>query len=138
VVVGYDRSGQIKARLRTPFEAASLDQGAVSARRARELELARNAATKALVNAKYAVLPQRNPYYSGIAVAPNGDLWVTEFVSGDRAGARVAVMAPDGSVRARLHLPAGFRVMQVDDSVVTGIYRDDDDVEFVRVYAIQR
>lgn len=138
VVLGYDRSGQIRARLRPPFEAIPLDQGAANARKTRELELARNAATKALVNAKYAMLPQRTPYFSGIAVAPNGDLWVTEFASDDRAGARVAVMTPDGSVRASLHLPARFRVMQVDDSVVTGIYRDDDDVEFVRVYAIQR
>lgn len=138
IVVAYDRSGQPKRRVLVPFESIPVDRRVADARRARELELTRSAATQALVSAKYTALPERNPYYSGLEVAPDGDLWITEAVRDDRVGAQVAVIAPDGSVRARLRLPARFRIVQVDDSLVTGIYRDQDDVEFVRVYAIRR
>ncbi|HEX9563870.1 MAG TPA: hypothetical protein VF981_07860 [Gemmatimonadaceae bacterium] len=104
----------------------------------REREVSRSAAIQALVNAKFAALPQRNPYYSGLVVAQDGDLWITEVAPNDSIGPRVAVLSTEGVVRARLRLPARFRVVQVDDDLVTGIYRDEDDVEFVRVYAIQR
>jgi hypothetical protein len=137
-LVAYDRSGQPTRRVSVPFEATPIDRRAADARRLREIELARNASTQALVNAKFSVLPERNPFYSGLAVAPNGDLWITEAVGDDRIGARVAVISPEGSVRARLRLPARFRIVQVDDGVVTGIYRDQDDVEYVRSYAIRR
>lgn len=137
-VVAYDRSGQSKRRMRVPFESTPVDRRVADARRVRELELARSVATQALVNAKFAALPERNPYYSGIAVAPDGDLWITEAARDDRTGTQVAVLAPEGSVRARLRLPPRFRIVQVDDSLVTGVYRDEDDVEYVRVYAIRR
>ena len=65
-------------------------------------------------------------------------MWITEAVGDEAIGAHVAVLSPEGSVRARLRLPARFRIVQVDDSVVTGIYRDLDDVEYVRAYAIRR
>jgi len=138
MVVGYDRSGQTKARLRVPFESTPVDRRAVDGRRVREREVSRSAAIQALVNAKFAALPQRNPYYSGLVVAQDGDLWITEVAPNDSIGPRVAVLSTEGVVRARLRLPARFRVVQVDDDLVTGIYRDEDDVEFVRVYAIQR
>jgi hypothetical protein len=104
----------------------------------REVELARNAATKGLVNGKFGALPERNPFYSGLAVSPNGDLWITEAIGDDRSGAQVAVLSPEGSVQARLRLPHRFRIVQVDDSFVTGIYRDLDDAEYVRVYALRK
>lgn len=138
IVVAYDRSGQPTRRVRVPFESTPVDRRAADARRVREVEVARNAASQALVNGKFAALPERNPFYSGLAVSPNGDLWITEAVGDDKSGAQVAVLSPEGSLRARLRLPARFRIVQVDDSLVTGIYRDLDDVEYVRVYAIRR
>jgi hypothetical protein len=138
IVAANDRSGHSAGRVRVPFESTPVERRVAEARRARELESARNAATDALVRAKYAALPERNPYYSGIAVAPDGNLWITEAMPDDRIGAQVAVLAPDGSVRAKVRLPPRFRIVQVDDSLVTGIYRDQDDVEFVRVYDIRR
>jgi hypothetical protein len=137
-LVAHDRSGQPTRRVRVPFEATPVERGAADARKLREIELARNASTQALVNAKFAALPEQNPFYSGLAVAPNGDLWVTEATGDDKIGPHVAVLSPEGSVRARLRLPARFRITQVDDSFVTGIYRDMDDVEYVRVYAVRK
>jgi hypothetical protein len=138
IVVAYGRSGQPGRRVRVPFESTPVHRRAADARRIREVELARNAATKALVNGKFGALPERNPFYSGLALSPNGDLWITEAVDDDRSGAQVAVLSPEGSVRARLRLPPQFRIVQVDDSFVTGIYRDLDDVEYVRVYALRK
>jgi hypothetical protein len=137
-LVAYDQSGRTTRRVRVPFESTPVERRAADARRLREVELARSPATQVLVNAKFAALPERNPFYSGLAVAPNGDLWITEAIDDDNIGPQVAVLSPEGSVRARLRVPARFRIVQVDDSLVTGIYRDTDDVEYVRVYAIRR
>ena len=137
-VVGYDRVGQPRRRVVVPFESTPVERRAADARRQHELGATRGAAVQALINAKYAALPKTNPYYSGLGVAPDGDLWVTGFAPYDQVGAEVAVLSPEGTVRATLRLPARFRVVQVDANVVTGVYRDDDDAEFVRVYAIRR
>jgi hypothetical protein len=138
IVVGYDRSGRPARRVRVPFEPTPIDERVLGARRMRELETVRSPAAQALVNAKYAAAPPRNPYYTGLAVAPDGDLWVTGAPPNDSVGAHVAVFSPDGRIRARLLLPARFRIVQVDDGLLTGILRDEDDVEFVRVYSIRR
>jgi len=138
ILVGYDRFGQPRRRVTVPFESTPLERRAVDARRERELGGTRSAAVQVLINAKYAALPKTTPYYSALAVAPDGDLWVTGFAPHDRVGAEVAVLSPEGTVRARLQLPARFRVVQVDANEVTGIYRDEDDAEFVRVFTIRR
>jgi hypothetical protein len=137
-LVGYDRFGQPKRRVAVPFESAPVERRVAEERRERELGTTRSAAVQTLINAKYTALPKTTPYYSGIAVAPNGDLWVTSFAPYDRVAAQVAVLSPEGTIRARLRLPARFRVIQVDADLVTGVYRDEDDVEYVQVYMIQR
>lgn len=137
-LVGYDRLGQPKYRVTVPFESTPVERRAADERREREMGTARSAAVQTLINAKYAALPKTTPYYNGIAVAPNGDLWVTSFAPYDKVAAQVAVLSPEGTIRARLRLPARFRVIQVDVDLVTGVYRDEDDVEYVQVYRIQR
>ncbi|HZI26974.1 MAG TPA: hypothetical protein VFD64_02390, partial [Gemmatimonadaceae bacterium] len=107
-------------------------------RRDRALAAARSPAVQALVNAKYVLVPSVAPYFSGLEVAPDGSLWITTSVQFDSEQPEVAVLSAEGSLRARLRLPPRFRIVQVDPDVVTGVYRDEDDVESVRVYRIRR
>jgi hypothetical protein len=137
-IIGYDSTGAPVRRLTVPFGSRPIDGRAVAARRDRELAAARSPAVRALVNAKYVLAPSVAPYFSGLEVAPDGSLWITNSVQFDSEQPEVAVLSPEGSLLARLRLPPRFRIVQVDPDVVTGVYRDEDDVEFVRVYRIRR
>ena len=137
-LLGYDQLGQLKRRVTVPFESVPVERSVTVARRDRELETARTSAVRSLISEKYAVVPKTTPCYSGLAVAPDGDLWVTAFVGDDSVAPEVAIISPDGRVRATLRLPPRFRVVQVDANAVLGIYRDEDDAEFVQIYGIRR
>ena len=137
-IVQYDARGRAIQRVTVPFRSLSVDRNVVEAQRRHELEAARSAAVRALLNEKYAVSAQATPYYSGLAVAPDGDLWVTSTALYDTAAPDVVVLSNEGTLRATLRLPPRFRIVQVDSDAVTGIQRDEDDIEWVRVYRVRR
>jgi hypothetical protein len=137
-IIGYDSTATPVRRVTVPFPSRPIDRRAVAARRDRELAASRTPAVQALVNAKYALVPSVAPYFRGLKIAPDGSLWITNSVQFDSEQSEVAVLSQEGSLLARLRLPPRFRIVQVDPDVVTGVYRDEDDVESVRVYRIRR
>jgi hypothetical protein len=48
------------------------------------------------------------------------------------------LFGPDGSLRATMLLREGFELRQVAGDLAIGTWRDALDVEYVRVYAVER
>lgn len=134
----FNATGQLVRTVRVPFERAAISPAVRSAAMRRELEASPNAAIRALVQRKYASAPTESPFVSGLAVAPSGDLWVTSFVPQPNQPARVAVLSQSGALRATLTLPPRLRIVALTEQEVVAVHRDDDDVESVHVYAIER
>jgi len=70
-------------------------------------------------------------------VAGDGWVWIELRASGV-TGPVWAAMAPGGGPVASLEVPAGVRILDIRGDRVIGVARDEDDVEYVRVYSIAR
>ncbi|HSJ09206.1 MAG TPA: 6-bladed beta-propeller [Longimicrobiales bacterium] len=82
--------------------------------------------------------PERKPAYSDLHVDPDGNLWVgapantilSEFPSS------WSVYDRDGRLLGSVAAPAGLRVLEVGRDAIAGVWRDEDDVEYIHVYPI--
>lgn len=86
-------------------------------------------------NARY---PPALPFVANMLVDQTGHLWVQEVpVPGDQRQ-RWGVFTQEGRLLTWLRMPPRFRPTYVDDDALIGIWQDDDDVEYVRVYGLTR
>jgi hypothetical protein len=138
VVRGYTTTGVLAHAWRAPVTPQTITPAHIAAARARELEQLTADPIRRIIQQKFAAAPSIAPTISAVAVAPNGDLWLTTYVADVNQGAAVLVITETGVQRASLRLPARFRIVSVGESSVIGIHRDEDDVETVRVYSYRR
>jgi hypothetical protein len=81
-------------------------------------------------------IPETMPAYQGLKVDDLGNLWVEEYESDPDAEARWSVFDPDGRMLGEVVLPNGLAVMQIGPEFVLGVWRDEFDVEHVRMYEL--
>jgi hypothetical protein len=80
--------------------------------------------------------PRTYPAYRKLLVDDSDNLWVEEYpVPGTRTH-HWAIFNPAGSRIARIDLPTGFRLLQAGRDYVLGVWRDDYDTDFLRIYSI--
>lgn len=73
-----------------------------------------------------------------VAIAgTDGSMWIPEPVPGGMAAGSWTRLSPTGTPDASLQVPWGFRPTHFEDDRVTGVWRDENDVSFVRSYAMQ-
>ena len=91
---------------------------------------------------RLAILPEGHvmPPFDRMLADSEDRIWVRDWVPvwvppGPRTW---TVYGADGRVRARAVMPAGLDPMHIDGSHVTGVTRDEMDVEYVTVHRIQR
>jgi len=85
--------------------------------------------------AKY---PETFPFIANILASTDGTLWVQEQGKPGNEQRVMAVIDSTGRFLGRVALPDRFQVTYADAEVVVGIWKDDEDVEHARVYAIHR
>ncbi|HEU0080140.1 MAG TPA: hypothetical protein VFQ76_21005, partial [Longimicrobiaceae bacterium] len=82
--------------------------------------------------------PETMPAHGDIQADRAGNLWVSDFqVTSDDAG-RWTVFDPEGRMLGTVSTPARFRVFDIGSDYVLGVWRDDLDVEHVRVFSLDK
>lgn len=85
-------------------------------------------------------LPATKPAYGRMLVDAVGNMWVSEYVerqSGLSPDARLwTVFDPQGRLLGTVEMPASWLVLEIGDDYVLGVWRDDLDVERVRLYEL--
>ena len=81
-------------------------------------------------------IPAARPYYGGLAMGRDGTIWVAGSSDYDADPATFLVFAPDGTLRGRVTVPGPFTVEDAGPGWFLGVYRDENQVEFVREYAL--
>lgn len=76
------------------------------------------------------------PWFGTALADAAGRLWVRESPVSDDEAPSFYVFGPDGVLVARARLPERVQLMDVRGSRVLGLWKDADDVEHVRVYAL--
>lgn len=79
------------------------------------------------------------PAYGRLLPRGDGEIWVEEFERpGHTGGSRWMVFDATGVSTARVTTPASFTPMQVGADYVLGVFRDEVDVEHIRMYGLSR
>jgi len=76
------------------------------------------------------------PGYSRVLVSGEGRVWAQIYSPDVFSGAHWDVFSPHREWEGKVDTPAGFSVTEVTRESVVGVWRDELDVEYVRVYAI--
>lgn len=82
--------------------------------------------------------PDNLPSYSGMLVDTEGNLWVEGARAPGVTRRTYSVLDSTGHWQGDVSMPDGFRPTDIGTEYVTGIWQDEDDLQYVRVYRLVR
>ncbi|HEU4631543.1 MAG TPA: hypothetical protein VFS08_17445 [Gemmatimonadaceae bacterium] len=80
---------------------------------------------------------ERMPAVAQLVVDDAGRLWAMDFLAPRDSAATWRVFDAEGGYLGTVSMPRTFTVHEIADDRVLGVYRDENDVEQVRVYALE-
>ncbi len=81
-------------------------------------------------------LPETKPAYGRLLVDSEGNLWVSDYTQERDDEGTWSVFDPEGRFLGTIETPTGGRVQQIGPDFVLGVWRDELDVEYVRLYEL--
>lgn len=82
--------------------------------------------------------PEHFPAHGRMVADALGYLWVQEYPIPGEGDPAWLVFDPDGRLAARVSLPTGLNIFEIGSDYVMGEIRDDLDVEYVQLFALDR
>jgi hypothetical protein len=82
--------------------------------------------------------PATMPAFGALRVDDMGALWIQEYRRPGADSVRWRVVSVGGAAVATLEVPANFEITDIRGDRVAGIWRDESDVETVRVFQLRR
>ncbi len=83
--------------------------------------------------------PETVPPYSQLLVDSEDHLWVRDYkIRGTSGPETWSVFAPEGQLLGTLQTPERLQVRQIGADFILGIWTDELDVSYVRMYALER
>jgi hypothetical protein len=83
-------------------------------------------------------LPSTLPAFSNLETDLEGNLWVQEYPAPAAEGTEWTVFDPEGRMLGAVSMPDRFRPMRIGGDSVLGVWKDDLDVEHVRMYRLEK
>jgi hypothetical protein len=144
----YGQSGALERLIRVAQPAREITAEHVAAHRAwtreqmMEQPMLRNAPEQirkqVTDRVDQATYPSEFPFIEAILSGGDGHLWVQEQGDPGEERRRFAVLDSTGQLLGRVTMPDRFRPTHIRGDRMAGIWRDQDDVEYVRVYRVER
>ncbi|MEX0893724.1 MAG: hypothetical protein WEB88_16275 [Gemmatimonadota bacterium] len=78
------------------------------------------------------------PGFTSLHYDPEGYVWAVAFTPAYEESHRAWIFSVDGPLQGSVALPPDFEIHQIGSDYLLGIWRDDMDVEHVRMYALER
>lgn len=83
-------------------------------------------------------LPPQRPAHARMFVDPAGSVWLEPFAGFVDVDRPWTVFGPDGRLLGAVEMPPSLHVLEIGDDHVLGIWRDELDVEYLRLHALDR
>jgi len=83
-------------------------------------------------------VPETFPAYADLQTDALGNVWAQDFLAPGEDTPQWTIFSPDGHVLGRISTPPRTRVLEIGTDYLLTRYVDEMDVEFVRLYALQR
>jgi len=134
----YERDATLRRLIRRSVPPRPVTPADVEAYKERELADVEDENARRDAERRYEEMPvpETMPAYATFTLDAVGDLWVREFTVGEAATWTWTVFDPEGRMLGTMALPPDFRVTQIGDDFVLGLWRDDLEVEHVRLYTL--
>jgi hypothetical protein len=84
------------------------------------------------------IFPPTLPGFTDLHYDNEGFIWADAFVAPWETGASALVFSESGYLLGSVVLPEGFQIHEIGTDYVLGVWRDELDVEFIRMYALHR
>jgi len=138
-VAPYAPDGRLVRRIEWPDRGRDVEPGHVELHRAERLEAAspeRREHERRVLEAT--PVPERFPAHGDLLADRGGNLWIQRYRRpGETGPDRWLVFDTDGRMLGDVEVPLE-RVLEIGDDHVLGVYRDDLDVEYVRMYRLTK
>ena len=82
--------------------------------------------------------PETAPAFNQIRVDEVGYLWVQQYPEGDDDPLVWSVFDPEGALLGTVNMPPRFVVSQIGSDYVLGMWTDDVDVQYLRMYELNK
>lgn len=105
------------------------------------LALARNEDEREDMEREYRETPHADvmpAYDRPMLLDPSGNLWVRQYTAPLDSLAEWAVTSPDGAFLGLVSVPLALTLLQIGDSFVLGVWRDDLGIESLRVHELRK
>jgi hypothetical protein len=83
-------------------------------------------------------VPSAKPAYGSIVIDSTGNVWLGEYARYPALPRTWTVLSSSGMLLGEVAVPERFRVLQIGSDWIMGVGRDEWDVEFVRLYTIEK
>jgi hypothetical protein len=134
----YSAGGVPSATLRSPLAPWRIQATDVAQYRERQLAQIEDAERRREMQATLdaAPVPELSPAFGGLAVDPDGNVWVQAYPRPADDTVTWAVLGPDGAQRAEIRVPRPLRVMEVGRDYLLGVRKDELGVEKLELYTV--
>ncbi len=83
-------------------------------------------------------IPDLMPAFAGLEADALGYLWIQEYRRPGEDVPTYVVLDPEGRLVGRVSLPPSVEILEIGSDYLLGLYRDELEVEYVRLYALRR
>lgn len=134
----YTVEGELQRLIRLQVSNPAVTADDIERYKEREYATAPDETYRALVERLLSVqpYPETMPAYGEFVVDVEGNLWVAEYRNWGEGARRWHVFDPDGALLGVVEMPSGFTAYQVGSDFVLGSWRDESDVEHVRLFEL--
>jgi hypothetical protein len=138
----YRADGKLERFIRRIGELRQVTENDVEVIRQRRLDVV--AGVLPQVQKRYSAMvaeepiPSTMPAFASLLFDTVGDLWVQEYPMPSEDGTDWTVFDPHGRMLGNVPMPDRFEPMQVGDNYVLGVWKDDLDVQHVRMYRLEK
>lgn len=136
----YTEGGELRRLIRRPAAGVRLTDDVLAAYRGRRLASFRDEEDRREEERAWQEMPipETAPAYGGIAADDGGNLWVYGYpLPGDTISAAL-VFDSTGVLLGGVVRPRGLALTHIGTDFVLGIWRDENDVEYVRLYRLAK
>lgn len=82
--------------------------------------------------------PKLKPAFSRLLVDPSGSVWLSPTLDSQFPREPWTIIDSDGSFLGTLVMPDGLEILEIGHDYVLGRWRDESNVEYIRVYSLSR
>lgn len=134
-----DERGALKRIMRRRTEPTRVTEADIAALEERLLEAAppRTHADRRRLFAEW-TYPEFMPALDELLVDSRGNVWLRAFSVDPTTAGEWSVLDPTGRWLGQVETPPGLEIKEIGDDYVVGVWVDDLDVEYVRLYSLEK